>query len=84
MWVYKAHYLYKTGQFEAALAALDTAFQAYDSNPEPLFLASEWLIEAKDKVRAEKYFALALAVAEKNRQDFSAPINRIRTNIRNL
>ena len=84
LWIYKAHYLYKTGKFETALAALDMAFRAYDSNPVPLFLATEWLIEAKDKVRAEKYFALAQAIAEKSRQDFSAPINRIRTNIRNL
>jgi len=82
--IYKAHYLHETGKFEVALAALDTAFQAYDSNPAPLFLATEWIIEAKDKIRAEKYFARAQAIAEKNRQDFSVAIDRIRTNIRNL
>lgn len=84
LWIYKAHYLHETGKFEAALAALDTAFQAYDSNPTPLFLATEWLVEAKDKVRAEKYFGRAQAMAEKSRQDFTAAIDRIRTNIRNL
>ena len=82
--MYKAHYLHKTGQFEAALAALDAAFQAYDSNAAPLFLATEWLIQAKDKVRAERYFARAQAMAEKNHQDVSAVIDRIRTNIRDL
>ena len=84
MWIYKAHYLHKTGKFEAALAALDTAFQAYNSDPAPLFLATEWLIEAKDKVRAEKYFTRAQAMAEKSSQDFSTTVDRIRTNIRNL
>jgi hypothetical protein len=60
------------------------AFQAYDSNPAPLFLATEWLVEAKDKVRAEKYFARAQAMAKKSRQDFSENIDRIRTNLRDL
>ncbi|MGH8743565.1 MAG: hypothetical protein ACREUY_04725, partial [Burkholderiales bacterium] len=84
LWIYKAHYLHKIGKFEAALAALDAAFQAYNSNPTPLFLATEWLVQAKDKMRAEKYFARAQASAGKSRQDFSAAIDRIRTNIRNL
>jgi thioredoxin-like negative regulator of GroEL len=84
LWIYKAHYLHETGKFEAALVALDTAFQAYDSNPAPLFLATEWLVEAKDKVRAEKYFARAQAMAKKSRQDFSENIDRIRTNLRDL
>jgi len=82
--IYKAHYLHEAGKIEAALAALDTAFQAYGSNPAPLFLATEWLIEAKDKVKAEEYFARARAMAEKSRQDYSEEINRIRTNLRDL
>jgi len=82
--MYKAHYLHKTGQFEAALAALDAAFRAYDANAAPLFLATEWLIQAKDKVRAEKYLAKAQMMAEKNHQDVSPVIGRIRANMRDL
>jgi len=84
LWMYKAHYLHKAGNSQAALAALDAAFQAYDSNAAPLFLATEWLIQAQDKARAERYFAHAQAVAKRNHQDFSAVIDRIRTNIRSL
>ncbi|MGH8751818.1 MAG: hypothetical protein ACREUV_08955 [Burkholderiales bacterium] len=84
LWIYKAHYLHKTGKFEDALAALEAAFRAYDSNSAPLFLATEWLVEAKDKIRAESYFARAQATAEKSHQDFSAEIDSIRTHIGNL
>ena len=84
LWMYKAHYLHKAGNYEAAITALDSAFRAYDSNAAPLFLATEWIIQAKDKVRAEQYFAQAQASAKKNHQNFSVDVERIRTKIRDL
>ena len=56
---------------EAALPALEAAAGTGSENPVPLFLATEWLLDAGQVERAAGFYARALQMAEGSRHDFS-------------
>lgn len=75
--MYRAHYLHRLDGVDAALPALEAAFAAVQDNPVPLFLATEWLLDAGQAGRAQAVYARALAVAAasgRDYTDFTVPI----------
>jgi hypothetical protein len=69
--LYRAHYLQQLDGVEAALPALEAAMDAVGDNPVPLFLATEWLLDADQVARASGIYARALQVAEGSGRDYS-------------
>ncbi len=70
--LYRAHYLHRLGGVEAALPALEAAFNARQGNPVPLFLATEWLLDDGQPARAAEVYARALASAKASRSDYDS------------
>jgi hypothetical protein len=69
--LYRAHFLHRLDDLEAALPALEAAAGTGSENPVPLFLATEWLLDAGQVERAAGFYARALQMAEGSRHDFS-------------
>lgn len=61
--IYKAYFLRKSGSLETAIATLESAFRISQNSAMPLFIATEWLLDAGDKARAKQYYQRALAAA---------------------
>jgi hypothetical protein len=70
--LYRAHYLHRLEGVEAALPALEAAFNARQEHPVPLFLATEWLLDEGQPVRAAEVYARALASAKASRSDYDS------------
>jgi hypothetical protein len=75
--MYKAHYLHREKQYLSAVKQLDNAFNEYDINPVPLFLASEWLLDIGDLDSARKYYVNAVMVSESSGKNYSELINQV-------
>jgi tetratricopeptide (TPR) repeat protein len=69
--MYRAHYLHKAQDLEAALTSLQEASQRHPETPMPLFLATEWLLDAGQTERARQQFQRALQLAAGTREDYS-------------
>jgi len=61
--MYRAHYYHRENQGEEAISALEKAFSALPDTPIPLFLATEWLLEAGELERARAMYQRARAVS---------------------
>jgi hypothetical protein len=68
LYIYLAHYRYRAGRLEPALQALEQAFRARRSSPVPLYLASQWLIDAGQLARAEEYLQRGSAVDRRHQE----------------
>jgi tetratricopeptide (TPR) repeat protein len=82
--LYRAHYLYRQEGLEAALPALEAAFRAVNDNPVPLFLATEWLLDAGQDERARGFYARALQVVQDSRYDYSTFTGSIGRRLENM
>lgn len=69
--LYRAHYLQRLEGLDAALTALEAAFSVDSANPVPLFLATEWLLDAGQVERARSVYARALWVVADSHHDYS-------------
>jgi len=69
--MYKAHYLHRDGDLEAAVEALEQGYSHRQDNPVPLFLGVEWLLDAGQHERARKQFQRAMTVAHTSGRDYS-------------
>jgi hypothetical protein len=69
--LYKAHYHYALGQFKLALSSLEDSFAKDTSNPIPLFLKIDWLIEAKLYKEAKLVFVTAKKSADRSLFDYA-------------
>jgi hypothetical protein len=59
LWMYAAHLRHALGDGDAALAALDRAFQSYPGNPVPLLLAAHWSLDVGNDPRGRSYYERA-------------------------
>jgi len=64
--IYKAHLLYATSNYDAAISTLESAASLDPNEPLPLFLATHWMIEHHDIARARATFQRARQVASTN------------------
>lgn len=64
--MYESHYLWAMGQREAALQKLHDTHALKKSNPIPLFLACEWMLDTDRPETATDTCAAALNIAEKD------------------
>ncbi len=69
--LYLAHYYHELKQPEKYLATLQTSFLKDKSNPIPLFLKIDWLIELKRYQEAKDLFIVAKQTAKTARLDYS-------------
>ncbi len=69
--LYTAHYHYALNQLDLALATLEDSYTKDTSNPIPLFLKIDWLIENKRYQAAEQVFILAKISADKSWHNYS-------------
>jgi len=77
--IYRAHYLHQDHKLEAAITSLEEAFRHKPEIPTPLFLATEWLLDAGRVERALDQFQRAMQVADASIKDYSGmsePIKR--------
>lgn len=81
--MYTAHYLWLTGNQEAALQKLRDTHALKHSNPIPLFLACEWMLDTKRIEAATETCAVALNIAEKDWLDqYSEQASSIKTRLK--
>jgi hypothetical protein len=69
--MYKAHFLHREQELEAALAVLREAYRHESRTPVTLLLGTEWLLESGDYVRARSWYAEALEIIATSKHDFS-------------
>ena len=69
--IYQAHFAWKLGERDTALALLDTAHDDQPTDPLPAMLATEWSLAMGDAGRAGHYLALARRLAPE-RADYRA------------
>jgi tetratricopeptide (TPR) repeat protein len=81
--MYKAHYLHREKKYILAVRQLDRAFDEYASNPVPLFLASEWLLDVGNMGVAKKYYHSALEVAKQSGKNYSELIKQVGSRFQN-
>ncbi len=77
--LYKAHYHYALDQFNLALITLENSYTRYPSNPIPLFLKIEWLIEANQYSDASLLFKKVKRVSINSRHNYAEFETRIST-----
>jgi len=82
LWLYKAHFLQKTGDQQAALTALESAARALRSNPVPLLLASEWSLGSGHRDTAMRYYERALRAAGKDQAIYAGLTEPLRRRLR--
>jgi len=75
--LYRAHFQYALGNLASAINSLDDSFNQDTSNPIPLFLMVEWLIENNQKKEAKQIFLKAQKIAKASWQDYTDFIHRI-------
>jgi hypothetical protein len=81
--MYTAHYLWLTGNQEAALQKLHDTHALKHSNPIPLFLACEWMLDTKRIEAATETCTVALDIAEKDWLDqYSEQASSIKTRLK--
>ena len=69
--IYKAHYLWRRGESEKAIASLMNTQKMLPDDPVPLFLASEWLISLNEISRAHVVYERAVQIAAQSNTDYS-------------
>jgi hypothetical protein len=68
--MYKAHYEWSLGQSDSAVETLSSIYRRDDSNPMPLFLATEWLSELGEVSRAREFFERALQASRSSPRNY--------------
>lgn len=68
--LYKAHYHYALKQLDLALVTIEDSYAKDPSNPIPLFLKIDWLIEAKRYRSARLLFIKAKKIADNSWYDY--------------
>lgn len=69
--LYRGHLLRKSGDFSGARESLLRSFEADKSNPIPLFLLVEWLLEQGNYIESKSVFERAKFVATSSRYDYT-------------
>lgn len=69
--LYRGHLLHKGGDFSGARESLLRSFEADKSNPIPLFLLVEWLVEQGNYIESKTVFERAKFVATSSRYDYT-------------
>ncbi len=77
--LYKAHYHYALKQFNLALITLENSYNKDKSNPIPLFLKIDWLIEAHQYHAARQLFKRAKRITKNSWRDYSEFVIRVNT-----
>jgi hypothetical protein len=68
--IYKAHYLWNLGFKQKAITVSKEMYKYDGSNPIPLFMACEWLLDLEDYKQGELVCNDALAVASRNMSQY--------------
>jgi len=82
LWIYKSHYLWRTGAEREALVALDTAARLEPRDPMPLLIAAERLARLGEREAAAGYLARGARVAESSRLDYEEVVEAVRRLVR--
>lgn len=69
--LYRGHLLHKGGDFSGARESLLRSFEADKSNPIPLFLLVEWLVEQGNYIESRSVFERAKFVATSSKYDYT-------------
>lgn len=69
--LYRGHLLHKGGDFSGARKSLLRSFEADMSNPIPLFLLVEWLVEQGNYIESRSVFERAKFVATSSKYDYT-------------
>lgn len=75
--LYMAHFYHAESDLVGAIGALEQAFLRKTSWPVPLFLATEWLLDAGQTARARNYFDQAKLAAESHPARFEQFVDDI-------
>jgi hypothetical protein len=83
--IYKAHFLWRLKKPQEAFDTLAATFKLDTSNPIPLFMACEWMLDINDRQQANSMCNKALSAATRNMSKYSASHKQItsRLNLRN-
>jgi protein O-mannosyl-transferase len=79
--LYVAHYQHALGQIDNSLHTLEQSFSKDKTNPIPLFLKIDWLIENRRYPEAEEVFLTAKQIAMHSWQDYNEFINRAESSL---
>jgi tetratricopeptide (TPR) repeat protein len=77
VFIYLAHYNHLLGFHNKAIKSLENSYSSDTTNPIPLFLMIEWLIEKNKIDEAKAIFKKATYISDNSFYDFSDFINRL-------
>jgi tetratricopeptide (TPR) repeat protein len=70
--MYRAHFLHRDNDLDAAIMSLEESYKLQPDTPLPLFLATEWLLDAGQVERAREQFQRAMKMANGSIKDYSS------------